>query len=69
MLYGRIIRIEPDRGFGFIHDDSGQDWIFVREGVREPGFDDLWTGERVGFGQEWTRSGPRAIDIHHEQLD
>jgi cold shock protein len=69
MLYGRIVRIEPERGFGFIRDDSGQDWFFVSDGVRAPGFVRLWPGERVAFGQEWTPSGPRAVDIHHEQLD
>ncbi|MFP5379166.1 MAG: cold-shock protein [Vicinamibacteria bacterium] len=69
MPYGQITRIEVERGFGFIHDDSGQDWFFVREGVRTPGFEQLWTGERVAFAKEWTPSGPRATDIHHEQLD
>lgn len=69
MLYGRITRIEPGHGFGFILDDSGLDWFFVRDAVRAPGFDELWRGERVAFAREWTTSGPRATDIHHEQLD
>jgi len=35
--------------------------LTVREGI-----DGLWVGERVAFSQEWTPSGPRATDIHHE---
>jgi cold shock CspA family protein len=69
MPYGYITRIEPEHGFGFIRDDSHQDWIFMRDGVRAPGFDALWPGERVAFAAEWTPVGPRAIDLHHEQLD
>jgi cold shock protein len=66
MLYGRITRLEPAHGFGFIVDDSGLDWFFVRDGARETGFETLRAGERVRFGHEWTRSGPRAVDVHHE---
>lgn len=69
MIYGTIERIEADKGFGFIKDDGGMDWFFVREGVRTGSFDTLWIGERVAFGQEFTRGGPRAIDIHHEEED
>ena len=69
MIYGTVLRIEAREGFGFIRDDSHQDWFFVRDGVLDPGFDALWVGERVGFTKEPTRSGPRAAAIHHEQLD
>lgn len=67
--YGEIVRLEPALGFGFIRDDQHGDWFFVASGVRDGGFDRLWVGERVAFGQEWTASGPRATDIHHEQSD
>ena len=69
MPYGLIRRLEPAYGFGFLHDDAGMDWFFVREGVRDARFDDLWRDERVGFSSEWTNKGPRAIDIHFEQSD
>lgn len=68
MPYGQITRLEPAHGFGFLVDDAGMEWFFVRDGVRD-GFDDLWVDERVGFSFEWTPRGPRAIDIHFEQLD
>jgi cold shock CspA family protein len=69
MPYGNIVRIELARGFGFIRDDAGFDWFFVEEGVRNGRLDSVWVGERVGFAAEWVRSGPRATDVHHEQLD
>jgi cold shock CspA family protein len=69
MPYGNIIRLEQGRGFGFIRDDGGMDWFFVAEDVRGGRFENIWVGERVGFTAEATPQGPRAADIHHEQLD
>jgi cold shock CspA family protein len=69
MPYGNITRLEPEHGYGFLVDDAGMDWFFVRAGVRGAAFDDLWPDERVGFSSEWTDKGPRAIDIHFEQVD
>jgi cold shock CspA family protein len=68
MPYGSVTRIESRHGFGFIVDDSGMDWFFVADEVRG-GLDSIWVGERVGFTPEATTTGPRASDIHHEQLD
>ena len=69
MPYGNIVRLEPQHGFGFIRDDGGMDWFFVAEGVRSGEFDSIWVDQRVGFTPEATEKGPRATDIHHEQLD
>ena len=69
MPYGNIIRIEPDLGFGFIRDDGGMDWFFVAGDVRGGQFGTIWLNERVGSTLEATPTGPRAADIHHEQLD
>jgi cold shock CspA family protein len=69
MPYGNIVRIEAERGFGFIHDDGGMDWFFVAEDIRDGRFDAVWVGARVGFTPRSTPNGPRASDIHHEQLD
>ena len=68
-IYGNVTRLERQHGFGFLIDDAGLDWFFDSSGVREGGFDRLWVDERVGFREEWTPSGPRAADIHFEQLD
>jgi cold shock CspA family protein len=69
MPYGRIVRIEPEHGFGFIRDDGGMDWFFVAGDVRGGRLESVWVGERVGFTQAATPAGPRAADIHQEQLD
>lgn len=69
MPYGDIIRIEAARGFGFIRDDGGMDWFFVAGDVRGGSLEGIWVGERVGFTPEATPRGPRAADVHHEQLD
>ena len=69
MPYGNITRLDPERGFGFIRDDGGMDWFFVAGDVRGGRFENIWVGERVGFTSEATPQGPRAADIHHEQLD
>ena len=69
ILYGSITRLVPEHGFGFIVDDAGMDWFFVTDGVREGLLGRIWPGERVGFRRTWTAGGPRAVDVHFEQLD
>ena len=66
MPHGHIARLVPEHGFGFLVDDSGVDWFFVREGIRSSDFDNIWLDERVLFSPEWTAKGPRATDIHFE---
>ena len=63
MPHGHITRLVPEHGFGFLVDDAGMDWFFVREGVRGGTFDGIWLDERVGFSPEWTPNGPRATSI------
>ena len=67
--YGHIARLVPEHGFGFLIDDTGLEWFFVADGVRGARLEDIWPDERVGFSAEWTVKGPRAVDIHFEQLD
>lgn len=66
--YGHIARLVPEHGFGFLIDDHGVEWFFLADGIRG-GLDGIWLDERVGFSAEWTARGPRAVDIHFEQLD
>lgn len=68
-IHGEVVRLEPAHGFGFILDDRQGEWFFVASGVRAGGLDALWVGERVGFAQERTPNGPRAVDIHHESVE
>jgi cold shock CspA family protein len=66
MPHRHITRLEPRLGFGWIVDDAGMDWFFVREGVRDAGLERLRKGERVTFDFESTPKGPRASDIAPE---
>ena len=63
MLHGYIRRVEPALGFGWIMDDAGLDWFFLREGVRGSAIDRLHADDRVTFDFEPTPKGPRATDI------
>lgn len=63
MLHGHITRLEPALGFGWLVDDAGVDWFFVRDGVRGGRLERLTRGERVTFDFESTPKGPRASDI------
>jgi cold shock CspA family protein len=66
MPHGQITRVESEFGFGWLVDDAGMDWFFVRDGVRAGRFDRLVAGERVTFDFETTPRGPRASDIAFE---
>lgn len=66
MPHGVITRLEPDLGFGFLVDDAGLDWFFVKEGVRGGSMEELREDQRVQFAYEWTPKGPRATDIRVE---
>jgi cold shock CspA family protein len=63
MLHGYIRRVEPALGLGWIMDDAGMDWFFVRDGVRNGAIERLRRNDRVVFDFESTPRGPRAADI------
>jgi cold shock CspA family protein len=52
MPYGHITRVEPALGFGWLVDEAGIDYFFVREGVRAGVFERLTKGEHVTFDSE-----------------
>jgi CspA family cold shock protein len=66
MPSGTIKRLVRDRGFGFIRDDSGQEWFFHRTGVRPTAFEELAEGQRVAFDEEQSEKGPRATNVRAE---
>jgi CspA family cold shock protein len=64
MLTGSIKKIVPERGFGFIAADDGQEYFFHRTGLDDSlDFDRLGGGERVGFDVERSERGPRAKQV------
>jgi cold shock protein len=65
MASGTIKRIQRDKGFGFIRDNSGQEYFFHRSAV-EGDFDSLSEGQRVSFEEEQSPKGPRAGSVRPE---
>jgi CspA family cold shock protein len=52
-----------DKGFGFIRDDTGQQYFFHRSAVRGAVFEMLREGQRVQFTPEDSDKGPRAGNV------
>lgn len=63
MLPGTIARLLVDRGFGFIRDESGIEYFFLRSAVRDSDWESLKPGQRVRFAVERSSKGPRAGDV------
>ena len=66
MANGTIKRLVRDRGFGFIRDEGGQEWVFHRSSVNSGSFEELNEGQRVSFDEEPSAKGPRAGNIRSE---
>ena len=63
MYFGKIQTLQPDKGFGFIRDESGLEHFFHRSSVRGAVFELLREGQRVEFSVEESQKGPRAGDV------
>lgn len=46
---GRVVRLVPEKGLGFLRTRDGREILFQRNGVLEPGFDRLRIGMAVRF--------------------
>jgi len=57
---GRVIRLFPDREYGFIETDDGLEVYFHANAVKKGGFTKLNPGMEVRFGQEEGEEGPQA---------
>lgn len=60
---GRIIRIFPEDGYGFIDDGLGREIYFHRNSVLGPGFEALEVGAQVRFAEEEGNEGPQARSV------
>ena len=68
-MNGTIPRLVPERGFGFIRADDGQEFFFHRTALHATRFEDLAPGTAVEFQvsrEEGDRpdEGPRAVSVH-----
>ena len=60
---GRIKKIIPDRGFGFVRADDGNEVFFHRTELTTVDFDALQEGEQVTFDIVNSPKGPRARNL------
>lgn len=59
--HGRIVRIFPERDYGFIEGDDGGEVYFHAHAVKEGKIRQLTPGTEVKFAQENGEKGPQAI--------
>jgi len=63
MTTGKIRTLRVDKGFGFIKDDSGQDYFFHQSAVYGEGLDNLREGDSVEFEIGQGPKGLRAENV------
>jgi ribosomal subunit interface protein len=59
---GRVVRIFPEEGFGFVEAPDGREIYFHRNAVLE-GFESLAVGSEVRFVEEQGIEGPQASTV------
>jgi len=60
---GRVVRIFPQDGYGFLETTDGRQIYFHQNSVLDPGFGRLRQGNRVRFVEELGNDGPQASTI------
>lgn len=70
--YGRVCRLFPEEGYGFIQTPDGREIYFHRNSVLNGGFDRLSVGTQVRFAEAEGDKGPQASTVRivgrHNQL-
>ena len=62
-LLGVVVRLFPDKGYGFLRDEAGVEDFFHRKDVLDDVFDELEVRQPVEFVPQETAKGPRAGEI------
>ena len=69
VLYGRVVRIFFDEGYGFIATPDGQELYFHRDNLPEGNFEKLEVGSEVHFLEDIAGEGLQAKRVsagkHH----
>jgi ribosomal subunit interface protein len=63
MPHGRVTKLFPDRGYGFIETPDELEVYFHRNSVLDHGFDGLAVGTEVRFVEELGERGPQASTV------
>jgi cold shock CspA family protein len=61
--HGRVAKLLPDEGYGFIQTPDGREIYFGRNSVLGEGFDRLLIGREVTFAEEDGAKGPQATTV------
>jgi CspA family cold shock protein len=62
-MTGKIQTLRTDKGFGFVKDESGQEYFFHQSAIYGEGIADLREGDSVTFEVGQGPKGPRAEDV------
>jgi len=62
-MTGTIKRLNTDKGFGFIRNDTGQEYFFHQSAIYGEGIADLREGDSVEFEIGEGPKGPRAENV------
>jgi len=60
---GRVSKIFPERGFGFVETADGREIYFHRDSIRDGKFNRLKVGREVAFAEESGEKGPQASTV------
>jgi ribosomal subunit interface protein len=60
---GRVVRIFPDRGYGFLESDDGYEVYFHHNAVVDGAFGKLAVGDEVRFEEDEGEQGPQATSV------
>ncbi|EQC58169.1 cold-shock protein [Lactococcus cremoris subsp. cremoris TIFN5] len=63
MTKGTVKWFNPDKGFGFITSEDGQDVFAHFSQIQTSGFKTLDEGQKVTFDVEAGQRGPQAVNI------
>ena len=62
-MFGTVKWFNPEKGFGFIEKEDGED-IFVHfSSIQMEGYKSLKEGQRVEFDIETSELGPQAVNV------
>ncbi|HHY90156.1 MAG TPA: cold-shock protein [Clostridiales bacterium] len=62
-MFGTVKWFNPEKGFGFIEKEDGED-IFVHfSSIQMEGYKSLKEGQRVEFDIETSERGPQAVNV------
>ncbi|OQB25480.1 MAG: Cold shock protein CspC [Firmicutes bacterium ADurb.Bin182] len=62
-MYGRVKWFNPDKGYGFIESEKGEDVFVHFSAIKSQGFKTLGEGQRVQFDIEKGPRGNQAANV------